>query len=101
MVLVATVRVTFLPLTTKVFFCRFGLKTRLVWRIEKLTLLPNCLPLPVISHRDAIMVTPFFQKLRYIIYVLSLLVKCSASKITSIFGTIGQWILILPIYLSY
>lgn len=78
--LVATVKVTFLPLITKVFFCRFGLKTRFVWRIEKLTLLPNCLPLPVISHRDAMLVTPFFQKLRYIIYVLSLLVKCCLAK---------------------
>lgn len=46
--------VTFWPLTVKVFFCRFGLNTRLVRRKEKLTLWPNCLPLPVSSHLDAI-----------------------------------------------
>lgn len=50
--------VTFWPSTTKVFFCRFGLKTRLVRRKEKLTLLPNCLPLPVSSHRAAMVVVP-------------------------------------------
>lgn len=59
-VLAATVRVTFLPFTTKVFFCRFGRKTRLVRRMEKLTLLPNCLPLPVMSHRDAMLCNSFF-----------------------------------------
>jgi len=46
--------VTFWPPTVKVFFCRFGLKTRFVRRSEKLTLWPYCLPLPVSSHRDAI-----------------------------------------------
>lgn len=49
--------VTFFPSTIKVFFCRLGLKTRLVRRSEKLTLLPNCLPLPVKSQRDAILFT--------------------------------------------
>lgn len=42
----------------KVFFCRFGLKVRLVRRNEKLTLCPCCLPLPVSSHRDAISFVP-------------------------------------------
>ena len=50
---VERVIVIFLPSTIKVFFCRFGLKTRFVRRREKLTLLPNCLPLPVSSHFDA------------------------------------------------
>ncbi len=54
---VERVMVTFLPSTTKVFFCRFGLNTRLVRLKEKLTLWPNCLPLPVSSHRAAIWVT--------------------------------------------
>lgn len=45
---------TFWPSTTKVFFCRLGLKTRLVRRKEKLTLWPNCLPFPVSSHRAVI-----------------------------------------------
>ena len=51
---VERVIVTFWPSTTKVFFCRFGLKTRLVRRKEKLTLWPNCLPFPVKSQRAAI-----------------------------------------------
>ncbi len=42
--------VTFLPSSMKVFFCKFGFQTFLVWRIEKLILLPYCLPFPVISH---------------------------------------------------
>ena len=46
--------VTFWPSTRKVFFCRFGLKNRFVRLKEKLTLWPDCLPLPVSSHRDAI-----------------------------------------------
>ena len=47
----AIFRRTFLPLITKVFFCIFGLRARLVLRCEfGITLLPNCLPLPVISH---------------------------------------------------
>src|SRR5690349_24704737 len=46
--------VTFWPSTMKVFFWRLGLKTRLVRRKEKLTLWPNCLPLPVSSQRAAI-----------------------------------------------
>jgi len=50
--------VTFWPSTTKVFFWRFGLKTRLVRRKEKLTLWPNCLPLPVKSQRAAIVLLP-------------------------------------------
>lgn len=49
-----SVMVILCPPTTKVFFCRFGLKVRLVRRKEKLTLLPYCLPLPVNSHLDAI-----------------------------------------------
>ena len=51
---VLRVIVTFWPLTTNVFFWRFGLKTRLVRRKEKLTLCPNCIPLPVRSHFDVI-----------------------------------------------
>lgn len=51
---VLSVIVTFCPSITNVFFCKFGLKTRLVRRSEKLTLLPNCLPLPVSSQRAAI-----------------------------------------------
>lgn len=47
--------VTFLPSTSKVFFCRFGLKAFFVRRKEKLTLCPNCLPFPVSSHLDAIL----------------------------------------------
>lgn len=54
---VLRVIVTFWPSTTKVFFCRFGLKTRFVRRKEKLTLWPNCLPLPVNSQRAAISFT--------------------------------------------
>lgn len=51
--------VTFWPSTSKVFFCRFGLKTRLVRRNEKLTFFPNCFPLPVSSHRAAIIYSPY------------------------------------------
>lgn len=51
---VESVKVIFWPSTMKVFFCRFGLKTRFVRRKEKLTLWPNCLPLPVSSQRAAI-----------------------------------------------
>lgn len=47
---------TFWPSTRKVFFWRLGLNTRLVRRKEKLTLCPYCLPLPVSSHRDAIVI---------------------------------------------
>lgn len=46
--------VIFCPSISKVFFCRFGLKTRFVRRKEKLTLWPNCLPFPVNSQRAAI-----------------------------------------------
>ena len=47
--------VTFLPSTRKVFFCKFGLKARLVLCIELGTLLcPDILPLPVSSHLLAI-----------------------------------------------
>lgn len=53
--------VTFLPSTMKVFFCRFGLKTRLVRRREKLTLLPNCFPFPVSSQRDVIILLSFLN----------------------------------------
>lgn len=42
-----------------VFFCRFGLKTRLVRRKEKLTLWPNCFPLPVSSQRAVISLVHF------------------------------------------
>ena len=52
--LVLRVIVTFWPSTTKVFFWRLGLNTRFVRRKEKLTLLPNCFPLPVSSHRATI-----------------------------------------------
>ena len=41
---------TFLPSTITVLDWRFGFQTFLVWRCEKLTLWPYCLPLPVISH---------------------------------------------------
>lgn len=41
---------TFLPSTTTVLVWRLGFQTFLVWRCEKLTLLPYCLPLPVKSH---------------------------------------------------
>lgn len=49
--------VIFWPSTVKVFFCKLGFQTRFVWRIEKLTLLPNCLPLPVSSHCAAIILS--------------------------------------------
>lgn len=45
-----TFTLAFLPSIITVLVCKFGLKTFFVWRWEKLTLLPNCLPLPVISH---------------------------------------------------
>lgn len=48
--LVLTFRRTFWPSTTNVLVWRLGFQTLLVWRCEKLTLLPNCLPLPVSSH---------------------------------------------------
>ncbi len=67
--------VTLLPSTMKVFFCRFGFHTRLTWRIEKLTWFPNCLPLPVSSHLDAIAV--------------SLLIIYNSSNSTS-FNLLGQ-----------
>lgn len=41
---------TFLPSTNKILLCKLGFQTFLVWRCEKLTLLPYCLPLPVKSH---------------------------------------------------
>lgn len=41
---------TFLPSITRVLVWRFGFQTFLVWRCEKLTFEPNCLPLPVSSH---------------------------------------------------
>ena len=53
--------VIFWPSTKKVFFCRLGLNTRLVRRKEKLTLLPNCFPLPVSSHRATIVYFPSFS----------------------------------------
>lgn len=53
---VESVIVIFLPSITKVFFWRLGLNTRFVRCKEKLTLLPNCLPLPVSSHRVAILI---------------------------------------------
>lgn len=40
----------FLPSTTIVFFCKLGSHTFFVCRCEKLTLLPNCFPFPVMSH---------------------------------------------------
>ena len=64
--------VTFWPSTTKVLFCRFGLKTRLVRLKEKLTLWPDCLPLPVSSHRDAM--------------VYSLYVNLSIFRIVAVYG---------------
>lgn len=45
-----TLSVTFLPSITTVLVCKLGFQTFLVWRWEKLTLWPNCLPLPVTSH---------------------------------------------------
>lgn len=55
---------TFLPLRSNVFFCRLGLNTLFVRRKEKLTLWPYCLPLPVNSQRDAIILKHFpFVKL--------------------------------------
>ena len=36
--------VTFLPSNIKVFFCRFGLQTFLVFFCENGTLCPNCFP---------------------------------------------------------
>ena len=35
---------TFLPSIVRVLDCKLGFHTRLVWRWEKLTLLPCCLP---------------------------------------------------------
>jgi hypothetical protein len=52
--------VIFFPSSSKVFFCRLGLNTRLVRRKEKLTLWPNCLPFPVSSHRAAIVLFRLF-----------------------------------------
>src|SRR5436305_8746399 len=43
--------VTFLPSTMMVLVCKLGFHTFLVWRCEKLTLLPYCLPLVSISNR--------------------------------------------------
>lgn len=51
---VESTMVIFLPPTTKVFLWRLGLNTRLLRCREKLTLFPNCLPLPVSSHRAVI-----------------------------------------------
>ena len=51
---VLTFMVTFLPSIFKVFFCKFGLNVRLLCCCEKLTLWPNCFPLPVNSHFAAI-----------------------------------------------
>lgn len=45
-----TFSLTFLPSIRTVFVWRFGFQVLLVWRIEKLTLLPYCFPLPVTSH---------------------------------------------------
>lgn len=55
---------TFLPSMISVFDCRFGFQTLLVWRCEKLTLLPNCLPLPVISH--LFIIFPLDTRVKYI-----------------------------------
>ena len=67
--LVESVIVTFWPSTTKVFFCKFGLNTRFVRRSEKLTLWPNCLPLPVRSQRAAMVNTPrYFSNQSVLVY---------------------------------
>lgn len=63
---VLTFIVTFLPSIVRVFFCKFGLKTRLLCCCEKLTLLPNCLPLPVNSHFDAIVILSLMLAGNYI-----------------------------------
>ena len=51
------IMVIFCPSISNVFFCKFGLKTRLVRRNEKLTLCPNCLPFPVNSQRATIIIS--------------------------------------------
>ncbi len=54
-----------MPSIIRVLVCRFGFQTFLVCRWEKLTLLPNCLPLPLISllciGRNCICFWPFGQ----------------------------------------
>lgn len=47
---VLSLRRTFLPSIIRVLVWRLGFQTFLVWRCEKLTLDPYCLPLPVKSH---------------------------------------------------
>lgn len=47
------------PSKVKVLVWRFGFHTFLVWRCEKLTLLPYCFPLPVSSH--LYMIYPLFD----------------------------------------
>ena len=74
---VLSVIVIFWPSIAKVFFCRLGLKTRLVRRKEKLTLWPNCLPLPVNSQRAAIISFPF---LFYNLYQYSAFCSLSQDK---------------------
>lgn len=54
-------KVTFLPSIVKVFFCKFGLKTRFVCRCDSETLFPNMMPLPVISH---LAIDGFYHKRR-------------------------------------
>ncbi len=54
--------VTFLPSSMNVLVCRLGFQTFLVWRCEKLTLLPYCLPLPLSSH--ICMVIPKLTKIQ-------------------------------------
>ena len=49
--LVLILTLTFLPSTVRVFTCKLGFHTRLVWRCEKLTLLPCCLPFLSNSNR--------------------------------------------------
>lgn len=57
--------VIFWPSTIKVFFCRLGFQTFLVCLCEKLTLWPYCLPLPVSSQVDAIIIKSLLQSYIY------------------------------------
>ena len=94
---------TFWPFTSIVFFWRLGLKTRFVRRKEKLTLWPNCFPLPVISHRDAIGHFLLFTTVLYYCFFhkQSSMKSCYTREVMELtFGYIGLVVVVVLISMT-
>ena len=60
--LVLIFTLTFLPSTVRVLVCKLGFQTFLVWRCEKLTLLPYCLPF--LSKSSRCIIKALFYRLK-------------------------------------